>query len=173
MGLVEEPVVKSLHGKYGATFSPMTNPQTNKEETFVDNEIAKFKELLPASLITGGGSGYEAAQMQETMDKWWEIVWQILDPILRKSLVAAVEHGREEAAHKTEDGYCCACDYDIARFQSQLHDLMEKIEGKKKESYDGIVLANGVAREMIMENRAHNSALDSILKVLKPLLDNT
>ena len=41
---------------------------------------------------------------------------------------------QKEESHETKDGYCCACDYDIARFEgklkSQEHKLREEIVEK-------------------------------------------
>lgn len=42
-----------------------------------------------------------------------------------------LEEQKEDMAHKTEDGYCCACDYDIACFE-------EKLESQKKIHFEEI-----------------------------------
>ena len=64
----------------------------------------------------------------------WRIVKDLV-PYIRTELTKA----REES-HNTEDGYCCACDYDIAvmneAIQSYRQELRKKVKGKSKSCTD-------------------------------------
>jgi hypothetical protein len=48
-----------------------------------------------------------------------------LQSFIRTLLSQAKQEGRDES-HKTEDGYCCACEYDIAGFQQALKEAKEE-----------------------------------------------
>jgi hypothetical protein len=50
--------------------------------------------------------------------------------------------------------------------------LIERIEKEKKENYDGIELAQQPIREIIIENRVFNSALNSVKQIILEVYKN-
>lgn len=55
--------------------------------------------------------------------------------------------------------------------KSLLKAVVAMCEAKKKESFGGIVLADQVVREIIIENRAYNEALDIIISELNTAIE--
>jgi len=50
----------------------------------------------------------------------------------------------QEYAHPTEDGYCCACDYDIAVLERQIEEtkaqMRDKVAGLEEDEYGMVSL---------------------------------
>ena len=52
----------------------------------------------------------------------------VLLPFVEKLLASQKEDVEELMAHRTAEGYCCACDYDMVVFQGKLRQQLEEIE---------------------------------------------
>lgn len=71
-----------------------------------------------------------------------------------------------EETHGTEDVYCCACEYDIACFESKLRELLKAQKDRLKGEIEKMtrVETGGIIG---VELSGWNKALEEVLKLLK------
>ena len=79
------------------------------------------------------------------------------------------QKGRKKAPHDTREGYCCACDYDLACFEGKLKEvrteLLEEIKKLKMEE----TFSSDDEGELISEG--YNNAVDEINEKITNLLN--
>lgn len=82
------------------------------EKSTIEKFRERFKDGLPTMKIHNAGHS-----------SWIE--HPKLESFILEVEKNAFEKGKKES-HKTENGYCCACEYDIAVFESKLKEAFEK-----------------------------------------------
>ena len=91
--------------------------ELNTQRGWEDRMEEKFSDI-PLHMMPGGQEMYGA---------------------IKDFIATELTKAREES-HNTEDGYCCACDYDIAvmneEIQSYRQELRKKVKGKSKSCTD-------------------------------------
>lgn len=136
------------------------NTQQNKWEDIFD------KKFVPSSLKWKNAEHCTCCSTEEE----YEAIKSFISKLLKE---------RETEAHDTENGYCCACEYDIAVFEGKIKqretEIIEMIEEKyQSEKFRKITKSNRCkfARETetIGESKARQSGFLSALLVVKNLI---
>jgi hypothetical protein len=85
------------------------------------------------------------------------------DGMLKKFANSIQQQTREEA-HKTENGYCCACDYDIAVMEEKIKQTREEVIKviENEMSYCGVLESNE-------KRRGYDIAIKEVLDLLSTL----
>lgn len=71
-----------------------------------------------------------------------------------------------EETHGTEDVYCCACEYDIACFESKLRELLQAQKEELKKKIEGLNegLCDGVDCESCYGQKLMSQKILNLLK---------
>lgn len=98
----------------------------------IAKKVEEFKKLANESFARGGFLTTDYPGMAGVNE--WE-----LDPIailawLETSLREVEEEAKKEP-HNTEDGYCCACGYDIAVMENKISLIMKGSHLKHKHKH--------------------------------------
>ena len=61
---------------------------------------------------------------------WEDTANKSLPDEIKQLVEEELQKQADRIAHKTEDGYCCACEYDITVMEGKLLAVMERYEHK-------------------------------------------
>jgi len=93
----------------------------------IEHEAIKFADSnITLNALRSGTGGYTGEPFDIGLKK-------ILEPFLSSELSKQKEELEEKYAHPTGEGWCCACDYDIAVMEEEIEEAVKRKLIKQKE----------------------------------------